>query len=307
MLQRGDRRAQLERLARLADGPRAPSGPPSAASPAGPSPGGGPGGRARAIGARLAPFASGVLAVLVALALYAQLTPRERSLTTAEVDQRVGTVLSSQVPGPAWSALAFGVIAPSIVLIQADDEVVATDGSHDMLGSGVLVTDEGIVLTALHVVKGAESVTLTFASGATTAGHVVEEQPDKDIAMVQVEDIPQGAVPAVLGNAGLPVGSEAYAVGSPFGLFGSLSAGVISGHERTFRLPDSDITVTGLIQFDAAVNPGSSGGPLLDRAGHVMGIVIALLNPSDDDTFAGIGLAVPIDVAAGGSGERPPY
>jgi S1-C subfamily serine protease len=110
----------------------------------------------------------------------------------------------------------------------------------------------------------------------------------------------------VLGNPGLPIGSEAYAVGSPYGLFGSLSAGVISGRERSFRSPDSGITVTGLLQFDAAVNPGNSGGPLLDRAGRVVGIVIALLNPSEAETFAGIGLAVPID-AAGGAGSLPPY
>lgn len=308
MLRRGDRSAQLERLARLADGPRVPSEPPLGPSHGATSPG--PrlaGRRLRSVAARLAPFASGVLAVLVALTLYAQLTPREPPLTTADIDQRVGAVLSSQVPAPAWSALAFGVIAPSIVLIQSDEGPVATGGIQDMLGSGVLVTDEGIVLTALHVVDDADRITLTFASGATAEGYVVEEQPEKDIAMLQVDAIPAGALPAVLGDAGLPVGSEAYAVGSPFGLFGSLSAGVISGHERTFRLPGSDVTVTGLIQFDAAVNPGNSGGPLLDRAGHVIGIVIALLNPSDAETFAGIGLAVPIDVAAGGSGERPPY
>jgi S1-C subfamily serine protease len=123
--------------------------------------------------------------------------------------------------------------------------------------------------------------------------------------MIRTDGLPPDVVPAVLGNPGLPVGSEAYAVGSPFGLFGSLTAGVISGRDRSFRLPDSDITVDGLIQFDAAVNPGNSGGPLLDRGGRVIGIVIALINPSDDETFAGIGLAVPIDVAGGGG--MPPY
>jgi S1-C subfamily serine protease len=246
--------------------------------------------------------------VLVALALYGAITPRPAALTTADVDQRVESALASQVPGPPFSALAFDVIAPSLVLIQtsAADQTEGTDGGTDELGSGVLVSEDGVIMTALHVVRGADRIDLTFATGATAAGLVVEEQPDKDVALVQADVLPEGVIPAVLGNPALPIGSEAFAVGSPYGLFGSLSAGVISGQERTFRLPDSDITVTGLIQFDAAVNPGNSGGPLLDRAGRVIGIVIALLNPTDDDTFAGIGLAVPID-AAGGGGGMPAY
>lgn len=271
-------------------------------------------GGVRSLPARLAPFVSGVLAVLVALVLYGQITPRQVPITTDDIDQRVAAVLSSQVPGPAYSAFAFGVIAPSLVLIRTEtarggiDPPAGIDPPTrtDELGSGVLVTQDGTVLTALHVVADAQRVTLTFADGATAQGSIVEEQPEKDIAVVQAQDVPEGAVPAVLGDPRLPVGSEAYAVGSPYGLFGSLSAGVISGRERSFRLPDSDITVTGLLQFDAAVNPGNSGGPLLNRAGQVVGIVIALLNPTDDDTFVGIGLAVPID-ATGGGGGLPPY
>ncbi|MFN8518059.1 MAG: trypsin-like peptidase domain-containing protein [Chloroflexota bacterium] len=315
MLQRGDRSGQLERLRptggwlpatrrRPADAPSEALQPKRRAFR----------GRVRSTLARLAPFASGVLAVLVALAIFARLTPATTPITTQDVDQRVEQVLSSQVPGPAYSALAFAVIAPSLVLIQThsdgdagDGEAAATAMPTDGLGSGVLVTDDGVILTALHVVDGAERITLTFADGSTGVGTVIQEQPDRDIAMVQADEVPADASPAVLGNSGLPVGSEAYAVGSPYGLFGSLSAGVISGQGRTFRLPDSDITVSGLIQFDAAVNPGNSGGPLLDRAGHVIGIVIALLNPTDDDTFAGIGLAVPIAAAAGGGGANPPY
>ncbi len=306
MLQRGDRSTQLERLARLADGPRAAPDPPLAddanARRAR------TGGRLRSLTARVAPFVSGVMVVVVGLALYAALAPRPTPITTADVDQRVAAVLSSQIPGPAFSALAFGVIAPSLVNIQSHTDPAAGGPASgtDEVGSGVLITQEGTILTALHVVKGAERITLTFADGSTAEGEVVEEQSSKDIALVQATRVPPEAMPAVLGNPNLPVGSEAYAVGSPYGLFGSLSAGVISGRERSFRLPDSDITVTGLLQFDAAVNPGNSGGPLLDRAGRVVGIVIALLNPTEDDTFLGIGLAVPID-ATGGGGELPPY
>ena len=102
------------------------------------------------------------------------------------------------------------------------------------------------------------------------------------------------------------IGSEAYVVGNPYGLYGSLSTGVVSGLDRSFKLPDTDKVMTGLIQFDAAVNPGNSGGPLLDRNGNVTGIVTALINPTDEDVFIGIGLAVPIDVAGGAAG-APSY
>jgi S1-C subfamily serine protease len=110
-----------------------------------------------------------------------------------------------------------------------------------------------------------------------------------------------------LGNPNsLHVGDEAIVVGNPFGLRHSVTAGVISGLGRTFKLPSTQEPVTGLIQFDAAVNPGNSGGPLLNREGEVVGIVTALVNPTEQDVFIGIGFAVPIDVAASAAG-TPPY
>jgi S1-C subfamily serine protease len=102
------------------------------------------------------------------------------------------------------------------------------------------------------------------------------------------------------------VGDEAYVVGNPLGLFGSMSAGVISGFERSFKLEDSEQRLEGLIQFDAAANPGNSGGPLLNRYGQVVGIVTALANPTEQDVFIGIGFAVPITTAGGAAG-LPPY
>ena len=118
---------------------------------------------------------------------------------------------------------------------------------------------------------------------------------------------PENLVPATLGNpAAVQQGSEAYAMGSPFGLYGSVSAGVISGLDRSFKIPKTGQTLTGLFQIDAAVNPGNSGGALVDRSGRLIGIVTALINPTDDDVFIGIGLAVPIDVAGGAAG-LPPY
>ena len=111
----------------------------------------------------------------------------------------------------------------------------------------------------------------------------------------------------MIGNPGaVRQGSEAFALGSPFGLYGSVSAGVISGLDRSFTMPSSGRTLTGLFQVDAAVNPGNSGGALVDRNGMLIGIVTALINPTESETFIGIGLAVPIDVAGGAAG-LPPY
>ncbi len=104
----------------------------------------------------------------------------------------------------------------------------------------------------------------------------------------------------------MQVGTDVFVVGNPFGLVGSMSAGVISGLGRTFQLPDNGPVLQGLIQVDAAVNPGNSGGPLVNRDGQVVGIVAALVNPTPEDVFIGIGLAVPITVAGGAAG-LPPY
>ena len=171
----------------------------------------------------------------------------------------------------------------------------------------MIVTVEGDILTSLHVVSGASEILLTFADGTTSGAGVVSSDAKNDIAVLRADQPPAEIVPATLGNPdAVREGSEAFALGSPFGLGGSISVGVISGIDRTFRLRKSDRVLEGLFQFDAAVNPGNSGGPLLNREGHVIGIVTALLNPTEDDVFIGIGLAVPIDVAGGAAG-LPPY
>jgi S1-C subfamily serine protease len=124
-----------------------------------------------------------------------------------------------------------------------------------------------------------------------------------DIAVLVPQRTPAPIVPAVLGGGG-QVGDEAYAVGHPLGYAASLTSGVISGLERTIKGTGGK-TMRGLIQFDAAVNPGNSGGPLLNRGGQVIGIVTALANASRDGYFVGIGFAVPIGTA-GGTANAPP-
>jgi S1-C subfamily serine protease len=204
---------------------------------------------------------------------------------------------------PANSAVVYQKILPSLVQIETRDPSAAGSG----LGAGVIVNESGAILTALHVVDGAESVRVSFVDGTVSAAAIASTDPANDIAVLMPQQGPEVIVPAVLGGGG-QVGDETYAVGHPLGYSGSLTSGVISGLDRS-ATGDDGVTLRGLIQFDAAVNPGSSGGPLLNRAGEVIGIVTALAKPSAassrDDYFIGIGFAVPIGTA-GGAANAPP-
>ena len=243
---------------------------------------------------------------LLAVLLYGALVPGRPPLSQQDVDDTVAKALASVTPPPAFSALVYQAVRPSLVLIETK-AAAKDDKPEGGLGSGVVVTLDGDILTSLHVVADATEIKLTFADGTQTGGEIVARQPENDIAVVHATEPVANLVPAILGNpAAVRQGSEAYAMGSPFGLGGSMSVGVISGLDRSFKVPDSDRVLHGLIQVDAAVNPGNSGGPLLDRGGHVIGIVTALINPTEEDVFIGIGLAVPIDVAGGAAG-LPPY
>lgn len=255
---------------------------------------------------RVAPFAIGVLATFLAIAAYGIVRPPPAPLTARDVNRAIASALASQTPGPPRSELVDQAVRPSIVLIETDlAGAKGTTGSG--LGTGIVVNDAGAVLTALHVVSGASAISLTFADGSKSTATIASRDPATDIAVLAPATPPAGVVPATLGNpASLRIGSEAYIVGNPFGLYGSLSTGVVSGLDRSFQAPDTKRVMRGLIQVDAAVNPGNSGGPLLDRGGRVVGIVTALVNPTKQDVFIGIGLAVPIDVAGGGAG-LPPY
>ena len=253
-----------------------------------------------------APFASGVAAVLVALWLYNLLVPPPETMTTREVNEAVAQALASATPLPAYSTLVYQVIQPSLVLIQTSGKLAGGEEEKG-LGSGVVINDRGDILTSLHVVENADEILLTFADGTQSSAQVAVSQPENDIAVLQASQPPSLLVPATLGNPQtMSVGDEAFAVGNPFGLYSSMSAGVISGFERSFHPPDSDLTLHGLIQIDAAVNPGNSGGPLLNRYGQVIGIVVGIANPTEQDVFIGIGFAVPILVAGAGAG-LPPY
>ena len=252
------------------------------------------------------PFLSGVLAALLGLFLYNSFFPGAKPLTQTEVNAAISSALASATPRPAFSTYVYQIIQPSLVWIEAEG-VDENGESSRGLGTGVIIDAFGNILTSLHVVDGAPNIKLTFADGTQSAAVVAQAQPERDIAVLQAEILPAQFLPATIGNAGaMQVGDEAYVVGNPFGLYSSMSSGVISGFNRTFQPPGTAQAIEGLIQVDAAVNPGNSGGPLLNRYGHVVGIVTGIINPTDESFFVGIGFAVPIDVAAGGGGS-PPY
>jgi len=251
-------------------------------------------------------FSAGVMMMLLALLLYNALTPEPDLLTDADVRDTVSQVMASATPPPANSAMVYQIIQPSLVLIQTHYE--GENGEQDDgLGSGVVINDSGQILTSLHVVDGAVDIQITYADGTQSNGAVIASQAENDIAVLGTDQLPEILVPAILGNPNaMRVGDEAFAVGNPFGLYSSVSAGVISGFGRTFQPEGRDQKLEDLIQIDAAVNPGNSGGPLLNRYGQVIGIVVGIINPTDEDFFIGIGFAVPIDIAGGAAG-IPPY
>jgi S1-C subfamily serine protease len=262
--------------------------------------------RLRGRGSRVVLFASGVAAALIAVLIYQALTPAPQQLTTKDVNASIASAFASATPQPAFSALVYQVIRPSLVLIQAESP--GGDGSPESsIGSGVIINDQGDILTAFHVVEGSQKIELTFADGSQSSGQVTASEPENDIAVLNADTPPQQIVPATLGNPGaMNIGDEAFAVGNPFGLYSSMSAGVISGFGRSFQTEGSEVKLENLIQIDAAVNPGNSGGPLLNRYGEVIGIVTGLVNPSKQNFFVGVGFAVPITTAAPAAG-APDY
>ena len=229
-------------------------------------PAGGDGAGSRVPGVRVPRrwLAAGTLAAAVLLGVIAVLATR---VVTAPPAARAAAPRPS--PTARASLTVPGIyqrVAPSVVTIQTGHE----------LGSGVIVADNGLILTANHVVAGGGTITVTFADGTTANAAVAGADPKLDIAELVPAKLPQVVVPATVGGAA-GVGASVVAIGNPLGLTDSVSTGVISGLDRT--ADTSNGKFTGLIQFDAAVNPGSSGGPLLDTRGLVIGVVVSIATP----------------------------
>ncbi|GHJ43949.1 hypothetical protein Cs7R123_12910 [Catellatospora sp. TT07R-123] len=209
---------------------------------------------------------------------------------------------SKSAERPPTIAEIHAAMVPSVVsvYVQGKDKAGKAESAS---GTGVVANADGTILTALHVVRGATAIEVVFADGTRSKAAITSTDPGRDIATLLPAELPSLLVPAVLGS-GAAIGDTVVAIGDQLGLTGSTTTGVVSGLDRTITTEDSG-KLAGLIQFDAAVNPGSSGGPLVNARGQTIGIVVALANPTDAGTFIGVGFAVPIGVAVAG-GSRPP-
>ena len=193
----------------------------------------------------------------------------------------------------------FRKVSPSVVLVRTLERGVARDPSAGLttvpgLGSGVLISAEGKIMTAAHVVQTADKVAVQVMDGKLYPAHVVASSIRADVALLQLDQFPIALTPARLGNSdSLQVGDEIVVIGAPYGLGHSLTAGHVSG-----RIPSDGIVSGGpmeMIQTDAAINMGNSGGPMFNMNGEVVGIVSRILTQSGG--FEGLGFAVPSKVA----------
>jgi S1-C subfamily serine protease len=249
------------------------------------------------------------LALLAALLLASNLQQGAmgaKALTQKDIDAAVLRTLTTQTM-PSAAAKAAEIIRPSVVRVMSYAKNAKGEEEEQGVGTGVVIVDKGIILTNLHVVQGAETLKLTFFDGSESAASVVGAQPENDLAVLQAHTVPDDLPAATMrSTSDLLPGDQVVAVGFPFGIGPSVSAGVVSGLGRPFQSPEGEQEIGNLIQFDAAANPGNSGGPLVTMGGEVVGVVTGILNPTSHRTFVGIGFAVPIESAASAAG-LPPF
>ena len=267
-------------------------------------------------------WAAAVLLLLAGgFALNATRAPRTAPLTIEQIEAAIRQSIDDK-PLPSPVTRAYETVLPSVVRVvglmtegdDGSDEDEKKDDAKKLhgpvergVGTGVVIIDNGTILTNLHVINGAKRIKVTFMDGTESDAVVLNTQPENDLAVLRAKTIPDDLEPATMRSTGdLAPGDHVLAVGFPFGIGPSASAGIVSGLKREFRSPEGQRTLTNLIQFDAAANPGNSGGPLVTMDGEVVGIVTAILNPSRQRTFIGIGFAVPIENAASAIG-MPPF
>lgn len=233
----------------------------------------------------------------------------------------VNIVVDHRTPGPSVSSLSYAKVIPSVVQVQGYTHDKPTISDRDdpgkpwlqkdfeqfeTVGTGVVIDDQGDILTNYHVAGSEPKLHVTFSDGTEGNARTITADKKHDLAVIRADIVPDDLQPATLASTGgLNPGDEVTAIGFPFGIGPSASSGVISGLHRTFLNPEGKQTLSDMIQFDAAANPGNSGGPLINQDGEVVGIVTAIMNPSGNRTFAGIGFATPIETAAGVAGDNP--
>jgi S1-C subfamily serine protease len=244
--------------------------------------------------------------LLLAISLSGWMQPR--GVRQEAVEESIGLAIE-RLPKPFSAGDAYEKVAASVVFVRGlHDDTEDTDGKPppSATGSGVVIVDDGTILTNLHVVQNAKRIRVTFSDGLETDAVVGGVRAEHDLAVLKPAKIPDDLVPATLrSTADLRIGDEVVAVGFPFGIGPSASAGIVSGLKREYRASSGARLLTNLIQFDAAANPGNSGGPLVTADGEVVGIVTGLLNPTEQRVFIGIGFAVPIENAAQAAGLSP--
>jgi serine protease Do len=163
------------------------------------------------------------------------------------------------------------------------------------LGSGFLISGDGRIMTAAHVVQVADEVTVTFVTGEVVTARVLASDPGADVALIQAESVPAGIEPARLGNSdGAAVGDQVFVIGAPFGIAHSLTVGHISARRVSSRLFGGFEPVE-ILQTDAAINQGNSGGPMFSMSGEVIGIVSHILSSSGG--FEGLGFVITSNLA----------
>ena len=256
----------------------------------------------------------GLAFVALAALFWASTSPLapKAPLTMKQIDAAMRQSIEER-PLVSPASRAFDAVIPSVVrvlgLMTDGDDGTERDTKAPVergIGSGVVIIDNGTILTNLHVVSGAKKIKVTFSDGSESDAVIVNTQPENDLAVLRARTIPDDLEAATMRSTGdLNPGDQVIAVGFPFGIGPSVSSGVVSGLKRQFRSPDGQQMLTNLIQFDAAANPGNSGGPLVTMDGEVVGIVTAILNPNRQRVFIGIGFAVPIENAAAAAGMTP--
>jgi S1-C subfamily serine protease len=278
---------------------------------------------------------SAILLLGIALLANVLLHPPQRRLTQEDINAAVLKTMETQVM-PSEYARAYDNIRPAVVRVvsyikksrlkEAEAKLAAKSGAkpkplgpaqadltgdndeiENGVGTGVVIIDKGVILTNLHVVSGADRIKVIFHDGLESPATISGVQSENDLAVLQAAKIPDDMIAATMrSTSDLAPGDKVLAVGFPFGIGPSASGGVVSGLGRVFRSPEGKQEMKNLIQFDAAANPGNSGGPLVTMDGEVVGIVTAILNPTSARTFLGIGFAVPIENAATAAG-LPPF
>jgi len=196
---------------------------------------------------------------------------------------------TTTVQGTSSSATAESVyaqVSPGVVTITS------ATGRGQAIGSGIVLDTKGDILTNAHVIAGATQMQVTLSSGQTVAATLVGSNSSADLAVIRISVPASSLHPVTLGNSdGVQIGDTVYAIGSPFGLSGSLTEGIVSNLNQGGSASNG-ANLSGLIQTDAAINPGNSGGPLVNSAGQVIGINNSIESPVNGNVGVGFAISV---------------